>query len=283
MKRIIATHINPDLDALAACWLIKRYWNEWGDAEIKFVPAGSLYTGSKGEEVVHVDTGGGEFDHHQAGGVGRLSSAAELVFKKRVKTIKWLKDTEKEALRRMIQVITEIDNFRELTWPGASEDRYDFGLHEIVNAWSGMYADDSQRVVAMGFAALDAVLVVFKNKVRAEGQIKEKGWEFESKWGKGLAIESGNSYIEHLAQKMGYVVVVRRHPKKGFVRITARWDKDVDLTEVYERLKNKDPRATWFLHASKCMVLNGARSNPKMTATKLSLEEVVGEISEKLI
>ncbi len=274
MKKIIVTHINPDLDAVGACWLIKRFWHEWGEAEIKFVPAGSKYEARDNEEVVHVDTGGGEYDHHQSSGEQKVTSATELVFEKSVKD-RVKKEVERVALARMVKVITEIDNFRELVWPEAYHDRYDFGLHELINAWAGMYQDNPQKVMALGFMALDGVLNVFKNKVRAEEVIKKQGEEFQSPWGVGLMIETGNSYVEHLAQKMGYVVIVRRHPDKGFVRITARWDKGVDLSEVYAKLKLMDPQATWFLHPSKCMLLNGASSNPNMKPTRLSLEEVV--------
>ncbi len=274
MKRIIVTHINPDLDAVAACWLVKRFWPEWGEAKIEFVPAGTKYKGKADEMVVHVDTGGGEYDHHQSSGEQKITSATELVFEKSVKD-RIKKAIERQALARMVRVITEIDNFRELMWPEAYNDRYDFGLHEIINVWATMYKDNPQKVMALGFMALDGVLNVFKNKVRAEEVVRKQGKEFESQWGLSLAIETGNSYVEHLAQKMGYVVVIRRHPDKGFIRITARWDKGVDLSEVYEKLKIKDPQATWFLHPSKCMLLNGARSNPNMKTTRLSLEEVV--------
>ena len=80
---------------------------------------------------------------------------------------------------------------------------------------------------------------------------------------------------------MGYVVVVRRDPRKGYLRIKARPDKDekdkgVDLTLAYEKLKKMDPSATWFLHVSKKMLLNGTTKNPKMKPTKLPLSVIIG-------
>src|SRR3989344_6531705 len=39
-KRYIVTHANPDLDAVCAVWLIKRFWNGWETSETMFVPAG---------------------------------------------------------------------------------------------------------------------------------------------------------------------------------------------------------------------------------------------------
>jgi hypothetical protein len=36
-----------------------------------------------------------------------------------------------------------------------------------------------------------------------------------------------------------------------------------------------DPQATWFLHVSKKMLLNGSPKNPKMKPTKLPLNDII--------
>jgi hypothetical protein len=79
---------------------------------------------------------------------------------------------------------------------------------------------------------------------------------------------------------MGYVVVVRRDPRKGYLRIKAKPnksddDKGVDLTLTCEKLSKMDPQATWFLHVSKKMLLNGSPKNPKMKPTKLPLNDII--------
>src|SRR3989339_974750 len=70
MQKIIVTHTNPDLDAVAAVWIVKRFWRGWEQADIQFVPAGETWPHDKmlveGEHIVHVDTGFGPFDHHQS-------------------------------------------------------------------------------------------------------------------------------------------------------------------------------------------------------------------------
>jgi hypothetical protein len=83
---------------------------------------------------------------------------------------------------------------------------------------------------------------------------------------------------------MGYVIVLRKDPRKGYVRIKAvpATEKiDIDLTPAYEELKKKDPDATWFLHISKKMLLNGSAKSPKMKPTKLELNEII-KILEKI-
>ena len=94
---------------------------------------------------------------------------------------------------------------------------------------------------------LDALLQDFENKIWAEREIKKNGIEFETKWGKGLGIESINDSVIKLAQIMGYVIVVRRDPRKGYVRIKTKpnkndGDKGVDLTLACEKLKKMDPQ-----------------------------------------
>ncbi len=52
-------------------------------------------------------------------------------------------------------------------------------------------------------------------------------------------------------------------------------DMDIDLTPVYKKLSKMDPDATWFLHISKRMLLNGSSKNPSMKGSRLTLSEVV--------
>ena len=79
---------------------------------------------------------------------------------------------------------------------------------------------------------------------------------------------------------MGYVIVARRDPRKGYLRIKTKpnkndGDKGIDLTLVCEQFKKMDPDATWFLHVSKKMLLNGSPKNPKMKPTKLPLNAII--------
>jgi len=88
--------------------------------------------------------------------------------------------------------------------------------------------------------------------------------------------------VIHQAQKRGYTVVIRKDPKKGYVRIKSLPKDEIDLTPVYEMLKMKDPDATWFLHASRHMVLNGSAKNPDMKPSKQTLESLIDTVAEVL-
>ena len=68
LMKTIVIHFNPDLDAITGAWIIKRFLKGWKKAEIAFVPAGELYQDmpvDSNPEILHVDTGLGELDHHQ--------------------------------------------------------------------------------------------------------------------------------------------------------------------------------------------------------------------------
>ncbi|MBI4999253.1 hypothetical protein HZB97_00595 [Candidatus Gottesmanbacteria bacterium] len=135
-------------------------------------------------------------------------------------------------------------------------------------------------MVDLGLTCLDGIYKQFQNKVWAEKLLKEEGIEFETRWGKAIGIETGNDEVVHTGQKQGYVLVVRKDPKKGYVRIKSLPDPKMNLTRLAEVLKKTDPEATWFLHASKHMILNGSTKNPKMKSTRLSLGEIIEVIKE---
>jgi len=280
MKTIV-THYNPDLDAITSVWLIKRLMKGWEDTEVSFVPAGETIFGKKVDSdanIIHVDTGLGRFDHHN---LREDTCAAKLVWehlKKGNKNESKIKDNqEEEAIERLIEVVNDIDHFREVYWAEPEGDNYDFCLERIIDGWKILYPNENLRFLQWGMDCLDGVLQTFKNKVWAEAEI-EKGTIFETIWGKGIGMETLNDEVLHLAQKKGYKIVVRKDSRKGYLRIKSMPDPKIDLTKVFENLQKEDPHATWFLHISKHMVLNGSAKNPETRPTRLPLSVVINII-----
>lgn len=269
MKTIV-THIGPDLDAATAIWLVKTYVSGWEDAALQFVPAGKTLHDTPVDtdpNIIHVDTGFGKFDHHQT---DSDTCAALLVYESLGK-----KD---EALERLVRVVNDVDHFRECFFPNPTADFWDISLPSIIDGWRLLYADNPHKLVDLIMTCLDGAYKMFQNKVWAEHEIKEKAIIFDSKWGKAFGIESLNDEVVHYGQKMGYVMVIRRDPKKGYLRIKSVPKEDIDLTSLYEIFKKEDPTATWFLHASRHMILNGSSKNPDMRATTLSLEKIIEKV-----
>lgn len=274
VMKTIVTHFMPDQDAITSVWLVKKFARGWEDAEVAFVPAGKTYNDEvvdSDPEVLHVDTGFGLCDHHQ----GNANTCASLL------TWKWIKDkglsarkVDDEVMDGLLNVVNDIDHFGESKWPDPANDRYDFVLERVVDGWKLMYPGEDQRLIQWGMDCLDGILAVLNSKYRAKSELA-KGIEFETRWGKGIAIETTNDEVTHLGQKLGYNIVVRKDPRKGYLRIKTMPDPSIDLTGVFNKLKTKDSQATWYLHPDKHQLLNGSTKNPDMRSTTLTIDEVV--------
>ncbi len=292
MKRIVA-HASPDWDAITSIWLLKRYLQGWNDAVVSYVPAGTAYpkTNPKQlkdpiekigeEEIIHVDTGLGPLDHHQTSEQNVCAASRTWDY---VKQIAFREPSEKmefkeEAIDRMVKVVVDIDHFKEVFWENAVADYHEFSLIGLLEGLKLQKTGQDDLYTAFGMECLDAMLHNFENRIWAEKEIKENSTAFETKRGKGIGFETINDDVIKLSQKMGYSIVIRKDPRKGYVRIKARptekGGKDIDLTLVYEQLSKMDPEATWFLHVSKKMLLNGTTKNPTMKPTRLSLNEII--------
>ncbi|MFH0864485.1 MAG: hypothetical protein V1858_05370 [Candidatus Gottesmanbacteria bacterium] len=270
---LIVTHFSPDLDAVTSVWLIKRYMPGWEKANVGFVPAGETWNNQPVDtdpDIIHVDTGLGKFDHH---GGDEDTCAARLV----LDSIKQeaVSRKQEDTLDRLVDVVNIIDHFREVYFPNPTADFYDFGLVGQLEGWKLIYDNEPERIVELSLECLDGVYKQLQNKVWAEKLLKEEGIEFETQWGKGIGIETHNDEVIHTGQKIGYVMVVRKDGKKGYVRIKSLPDQKFDLSDIYIKLKKTDTDATWFLHSSKHMILNGSTKNPKMRPTSLSLREII--------
>lgn len=293
--KYIVTHTSPDMDAITSVWLLRKFLGGWDKAEVKFVPAGerigpmpkgqsfdfAIETQGK-DEYIQADTGMGPLDHHQTSSTDVCAATLTFDFvKKNLIDVEPAMNKEKlEALERIVKFVVEVDHFREIFRAEPLADYNDFSVVNILDGLKLQKPNQDDYYVERISECLDAILHDFENKIWAEREIKNIGVEFETKWGKGLGLESINDSVIKLAQLMGYVVVVRRDPRKGYVRIKARPNetensKGVDLTLAYEKLSKMDPTATWFLHVSKKMLLNGTPKNPKMKPTKLSLSAII--------
>jgi len=298
--KIVVTHSSPDLDAISSVWLIRKFLPGWENAKVEFVPAGERFKNAKldpnlrgtiekiGEDdVIHVDTGMGPLDHHQTPDDRVCAASLTLDFIKAEHLLhnQAINPEKLSALERLIKVIIDIDHFKEVFWENPTADYHDFSLVGILDGLKIEKPDQDQFYVDFISQALDALLHELENKIWAEKEL-ERGTKFKTRFGEGIGFETINDSVIKLAQKKGYVLAVRKDPRKGYVRVKAKpsqtqnsklktQSSDIDLTLVYEKLKKIDPQATWFLHISRKMLLNGSVKNPKMRPTKLSLNDII--------
>jgi hypothetical protein len=285
-RKLIVTHHAPDLDAISAVWLFKRFDSQhFADAKIAYVNPGDTITLEEAErdgcqlhEVTYVDTGGGEFDHHQDGVAMQKVCAASLVYMHILKIHPEAKDDL--ALKELVEFICNVDHFQEINWPDANSYRYVFMLHELIRGheYIDPHNDDSQ--MHFGLDCIDYAYAAMKQSIKADQVIAAKGQDFEIKYGKCLAIDSRNDDTLKRAQKMGYILAVRKDTKLGNIRIKIRPDAPFDLECLQQKIQSKDHKGTWFYHGGGKMLINGSLKHKSHVASPLTLEEIVEMIKE---
>lgn len=277
MKTIV-THFLPDQDAICSIWLVKKFAKGWEDSEIAFVPAGKTLDDmavDSDPDVLHVDTGFGKCDHHQS----NEDTCAAILTWSWVKSQKDVDKSDNEAVSALVKVVNDVDHFREVYWPDPANDRYDFILERMIDGWKSLYPGEDLRLVNWGMDCLDGIFQALKNKLWAKKEL-ENGEVFDTKWGKAVALETINDEMTHLGQKLGFDMVVRKDPRKGYLRIKILPKIKRDLSAVKDRLSKMDPKATWFLHTDGHQLLNGSTKNPDMKPTTLSLAQIVEVLKE---
>lgn len=302
--KIIVTHASPDMDAITSVWLLKRFLHGWEEAEFQFVPAGERLESTKfkvkseklggvvqlvdDDEIIHVDTGLGPLDHHQTKDLDVSAASLTWDFVREKGEGFRVKDSDRtrakaEAIDRIVKIVVDTDHFKEVFWKDPKALYHDFSIVALIDGIKFAKPNQDVYYVRFGMECLDYLLHYFENRIWAEKEIKSSGKKFKTSFGQGIGFETINDSVLKLAQKMGYVLVVRKDPRKGYVRIKARpCDKEcsIDLTGAYKKLKKLDPEATWFLHVSGHMLLNGTPKNPKMKPTTLSLEEIISVLEK---
>lgn len=288
MKRnLIVTHHAPDLDAIASVWLLKRFDSQqFADSPVEFVNPGESISSQQLDalehdidQVVHVDTGLGEFDHHQEERASQHLSATKLVFDFLVQQNAQL--AKDKALVFLVDFVTEIDHFGEIHWPQADSLRYSMMIHELIRGIEFTDPHNDYSQLKFGLSCLDAAYANLKQEVKAREIIENKGQEFALKDGQGMALLTRNDDTMKLAQMLGYILVIRKDSKLGHVRIKVRPDCSINLRKLYEKILEQDQDGTWFYHQSGKMLLNGSRKHRNQKATSLKLSTVV-ELVQKL-
>jgi len=289
--KVIVTHKSPDLDALTSVWLLKRFYQGWQDASLHFVSAGTRMVGAvqkkggaiekiEGKEVIHVDTGLGVLDHHETNDQTVCAASRVLEFVKLHAEGDFLESAKYDALLRMVEIVVANDHFQEVFRPDAAAPYQDFSMEGVLDGFKLQHPEKDQECIEFGMVCLDALLHTFENRRWAEKEIEDNGREFTTQWGKALAVETLNDEVLKVAQIAGFVVVVRRDPHHGFIRIKGRPEKvgesgGVDFTSIYEKIIELDKKGTWFLHVSKKMLLNGSSKNPDSVPTTLTLDDII--------
>ncbi len=264
MKTLV-THINPHLDDIAAIWLFKKFHPEFMGAHLEFI---SAEEGNKGlensDDKVYFGVGRGKFDEHK----GDINECAtSLVWKDVISSSLSPKDeTEKKAYNRIVEWV-RLDDTGRLP----QEDFDQFNIPAFIRLKDND-AKTSGKSTELGAEILDRILNVVKDDEEAELDWQKKE-EFETSFGKSYAVLS-DKVDRPFCKKKGGDLFLIMGPKTGYVQFfTPR--NDLDLEPVYEKLKEVDIKAGWFLHHSHHILICGSGSSPDSQKTSLSFEQVI--------
>lgn len=280
-KKLIVTHHSPDLDAIGAVWLLKRFDTQnYEDAQIEFVNPGERLEEKKAkdlgyslDQVSHVDTGLGKFDHHQPVRAQEYVCATSLVYQHVVALNPPLK--QDRALKELVQFVNEIDHFHEINWSDAGSLRYTFMIHELIRGYELVDSQNDQAQLEFGSQCLDCAYQILKQTIKANELIEKNAIQFSITAGACIAIETSNEETLKQAQKQGYLLVMRKDPDKGHIRIKVRPDASFTLKNLYQAIKKIDDSGSWFYHPGGKMLLNGSLKHRNQTPSPLSLQQVI--------
>jgi hypothetical protein len=258
LATIIVGHLAPDLDCLTAIWILIRFGG-FSHTEIQFVSSGSTLHSQPVDTnpyIIHVDTGGGRFDHHQR--LQRDVCAAELVRRSVA--------PRNQALERIVYQVNRIDH---------AEDHSGgfFNIQALINGYNLLFPNHPDHVASAMLPNLDAWYEVEDRQIRLEEAFEQR-IEFETPWGLGIALESADGGSGKLAFSRGAVLYAYRDGQ-GWMGIAARARSSVDLSDVFDGLRMVDYDADWYLHPNRRLLLCGTAKSPPRVPSRLTLRELI--------
>lgn len=263
----LVTHARPHLDDVAALWLLQRFHPDFADLPIEFIAISPNAASEIPETALAVGIGRGRFDEHK-GDIGEC--AASLVWKWLVEQPEVeLTSLRKIALSRMVEWVRQEDlgQLNHVDWREWSI------VTPIENYWS-VASGDNHQVYELGAKILDGTVVYFEGLAQLDEDWKTHV-EFDTRWGKAIALTSSAAGVSQRVYGSGAVLVVQIDAQNGARQFRADAGKNVDLTEIYEKLRVLEPEASWFLHHSKQLLLCGSRSATTFTPSKLTIEQMI--------
>jgi hypothetical protein len=258
LATIIVGHLAPDLDCLAAIWILMRFGG-LDDAELKFVSAGETLEQHPPDSlahVIHVDTGGGRFDHHTR--PQHDVCAAELVRRAIA--------PRDMALERLTAQVNQIDHARD-------RSSGFFNIQSLVSGYNALFPHHPHHVAYAMFPNLDAWYESERRQIQIEEAFRQR-LEFITPWGLGIAMDSADGGSSRLAFRQGAILYAYRNAE-GWMGVTAPARSTVDLSPVYQSLQLVDHQADWYLHPNRRLLLCGTAKAPPQTPSRLSLIELV--------
>ena len=220
---------------------------------------------SESKDRIFVGTGGGKFDEHKEGLENTCSASLVFDFLKSEDVLP-KDEISVKALEELVEWNKLID-----TGKAPASEFSQFSIQSIIRPKNGS-KETSKKAVELGEEILNRLLEVLKNKQQSLKDW-EKRIEFETKFGKTIAVKS--EFVDRaFCKQQNSDLFLIFNPKNLSVQFFTP-SFEIDLESIYKKVKQLDPKASWFLHQSHHMVICGSSSAPDSKPTKLSLEELI--------
>lgn len=287
MKHLV-THIRPHLDDICGIWMFQQYHPDYKDTEVNFVGltvnGGVPYNNEpvdSNPDVIHIGVCRGKFDEHgpEHANAVEPESASTIVFKY-LDSLGYIpKDVVvRGGLKRVVDFVLALD-----TGSIRGKELYGYTIGAVIQAMNLREDKDDQAIshemFDLGVKMLEGLFISEKDYVQLQEDWKQRK---DFQWGsfKGAALTTESKRVDDFAYSRGYDFVVYIDPKHGFRKIRAARANDVSFENVYKQLQKIDPKAEWYLHQSKKLLICGHEIAPNTALSTLSLNELVTIIKQ---
>lgn len=251
----IVTHRRPHLDEVVASWLLRTFDPAFKDCEFYFIantPTGGNIPA--GANMVPLGVGRGKYDEH---GMNAGQSATKLVYEDLLSRGLIPNDRyEDKAIAWLVDFAHKEDTGQ---WELQDEHATSFAIPAILrgvwtvhkNSWSKNKVkgqDPDNAMMRFGLEMIHGLVEQLNERAKFLADW-DKRIEFDTKWGKGVGLESTYRGSDVEAYHRGFVLRVQTDPTRPFGDFRAQATSNADLAEVYEKLNAEEPGA-WFLHQS---------------------------------
>jgi hypothetical protein len=265
-KTRIVTHQRPHLDEVVGIWLLTNFDPACKDFSLEFIPY--FGTAPVGDNVVTLGIGGGKYDEHRLKDAG--TSATELIYNDLMhRGLIPNNGHEVKALEWLVRFATNEDNG---VGYGQDDDARPFHIANIVRSHRDRTNSDD-AAIRFGMEIISDVMV----ELNARATFL-KDWEsrieFETKWGKGVAVATDYGRSDAFAYSQGFVLRVNKHLTDTIASIKSDPKSNVDLTEAFAKASELEP-TSWYLHQSKKMLISSVSRDSDRTPTSLTLQQLI--------
>jgi hypothetical protein len=290
----IVTHEFPDLDCLFSIYLLRKfgekYYSGLKDAKLEFIPAGTLYQGKKGidlirDGIVTLDIEGGLFDHHNSSIPNNNKQSTVSIIAKELGV------SNHRNLRKLIDFINKNDIYGTGIQSRKSVDHL-IALPNLLKGLNLIHKPDYNKVYLIVEKMFEAAYIL-ENEFFYAIDDASSGLTFQiTKKFKILAFES-KSIMSSKAGRYKKAALSIIKGENDSINITSNnrlWP-NPDLTKIVKVIRYAEALSgdrsidkqgigmigsleDWFLHDSKTFISRGSFKKTDTPPSLLSLNEV---------